>query len=412
VPRLTEADARRLAGRLEASTPDVRSHRVNADPERERKDAAAIAERLKVLFADGKASDELGRALTLDLASYLNRPVRCSITRAVLRASNVWRLEAPGPGFTWWLELDVDLAVAFADAMIGGDGTGRVGQGRRVRRLVELVVLRMLRSIAAAAGVNPPTSAAYAAIPAAVSDAVVMAAGLCAVAADQHGWQFGIRNESPAPVQDEAARETPRLLESITSPTLPDLKSVGANEPQVPIDPDAVVRAAIDAFHRHLQEALHCKVAASAPEISRLGGTELHELPTTSLGLALTAGGNGAIVAFLDGEAVNGLAAGAVGASVSLAAVPGDVVSSAAEAVVRDALSEVARRLPGIASDVHRIVRLSDNPLPARTPHHAVDFRFSVGGRTGTLQLLVPSWMLAPPGIAHVQRDGDEPAGS
>jgi len=114
----------------------------------------------------------------------------------------------------------------------------------------------------------------------------------------------------------------------------------------------------------------------------------------TELGLALTAGGNGAVVAFADAAAVHGIACAAVGAPFSRGTTPGEVVLAAAEAVVRDALERAALRLPALARDGHRVVRLTDDPLTARTPHHAVDVRLSIEGSTGTLRVLVPSWML------------------
>ena len=109
----------------------------------------------------------------------------------------------------------------------------------------------------------------------------------------------------------------------------------------------------------------------------------------------MTAGGNGAVVAFADAAAVSGIASAAAGGeALPAGAVPGEVAVAAAEAVVRDALERAAVKLPALGDEGHRIVRLSDDPLTARTPHHAVDVEVSTDGKTGTLRVLVPSWMI------------------
>lgn len=432
MPRLSEGDARRLAGALAGSARgdnvDPTPTQANAPDIRPREEAP---QRLSALFGDSGALDELGRALTLDLASYLNRPVRCSVTQPGSPVANAWRYEALGQNLVWWLDLDTRLAGAFADAMIGGDGSGHVGHGRRVRALVEPLVARIFQTVAEAAGVEPPGSA-FAAAPG--ESGIVIAGGLCAVAADQYGWQIGIRvaqplaaaqpkADSPGTVwpatRKEAASATQPAAASATQPTAaprasavqaPEtsllLKTVQPGNEASPVTPysspaagdDAVLRFAVESFLRHVQEVLRCQIGSTPPTISRPTGADLKTMPATSLGFALTAGGNGAVVAFLNADAVAAMAAGAVGAPIPPVESSGDVVLAAAEAIVRDALGEVARNLPGIASDAHRIVRLSDSPLPARTAHHAADVRFSIGGRAGTLTLLVPSWMLAPAG--------------
>ncbi len=397
MPRLTEHDALALASVLSGATADVRDDRLSTDEGRSAaQNGDESASRLRSVFADSESLDELGRSITLDLASYLNRPVRCSVIKSTPLVTDVWRFEAAGPGFHWWLDFDVELACAFADAMIGGDGTGHMGHGRRVRALVERVVMRMFGTIAGAARIEAPSKTS--ASPADAGPVIVLAGGLCAVATDQFAWQIGMR--VTAPIAHEAlVREPPRLLNAVaTSVATSEAHPAGPHPPQAAVDPDAVIRAAIDAFRAHLEEVLHCRIAATEPSISTLAGTDVASMPRTSLGLALTAGGDGALVVFLNGDAIAGLSAGAVGAPIPMADPPGEVVLAAAEAIVRDALADAARRLPGIASDVHRIVRLTDNSLPARTPHHAVDVRFTVGGRSGALQMLVPSWMLSQAG--------------
>jgi hypothetical protein len=371
MPRLSEAEARRLADALGKPGEVLASPDAQAGRSAPRSDTAA--DDLRRLLADTAALDELGRTLTLDLATYLNRPVRCSVTRSAAAIADAWRFEASMGEFVLWLDLDVRLAAAFADAMIGGDGSGSVGRGRRIRGLAEPAALRMMRAIAACAGVEPPGAVVSTS---ATPDDPALAGGLCAVAADQHAWLTGVRAAAPAAL-------TPPLLR----PSAPHASLVR-------VEPDAVVARAIDALRDRLQEVLRCGIAMSDRSIARLEGTELKPMTAAALGLALTAGGKGAVVAFLNADAVVGIAGAAVGATLPPADPNGDVIIAAAEAIVRDALGVVAGALPGIAGDAHRVVRLSDDPLPARTPHHAAEIRMTIGGRTGLLQLLVPSWML------------------
>ena len=358
-------------------------------------------EKIRRALADGATIDDVGRSVTLELAAYLNRPVRCSALMQAPPMAHAWRFEARGQGFAWWLDLDPDLAAAFADAMIGGQGTSRLGHGRRVRALVERVALRFLRTIATAVHVEQPREVR--AVDSLAEPGAALAGGLCAVATDQFPWQVGVRanadvappsRETPAQRATSAPSETPTPLLSAGIAKVPPEAPAAARE-LLNVTGDDAIRAAIDAFRSRIEEVLHCRVAAEAPEISHLPGSDLVELPQAPLRLALTAGGKGALVMFLSSEAVTSLASGAVSISLPPDEQPGDVALAAAEAIVRDALANASLMLPGIRADGHRIVRLSDSPLPARTPHHTVDLRLSVGGRVGMLQLLVPSWMLS-----------------
>ena len=425
--RLTESQARRLVEALSGAGAITVPRRSGASPAHD--DDAALR-KVRALFADAAACDELGRALTLDLASYLKRPVRCSVTPPLTPPATAWRFEASGDGFGWYVDVDVALARAFADAMIGGDGTANVGQGRRVRLLAERVVARMLSVVAAAAGVEAPVGRAPTAETLDETASESLAGGLCAVAAEQYGWQIGIRvtaglrddaasaalapPAAPVPtgvLAPTAAPAPPVASAPIAVPT-PHALSAPPSAPDAPRlleqpkpiareaksgDADRVIHVAVAALRAHLQDVLHCQIPQSQPEIAEMGEADLGARSPAALGLALTAGGNGAVVAYLNAEAVAGLAGGAAGGPVPLVEPAGEVVLAAAEAIVRDALADVARRLPGIASDVYRIVRLSDNALPARTAHHAVEIPLAIGGRAGTLQLLVPSWMLSTP---------------
>jgi hypothetical protein len=395
--RLTDDQSEKLAIALAADARGAASSDRSGDESPTDEDKLC---QVQSFFRDSAAADALGRALTIDLASYLNRPVRCSLSQTTAPIADPWRFESEAAGFSWWIEFDAGLGSAFADAMIGGEGTAAFARGRRARGLVKCVAGRMLRCIAGAAGVEPPSEPSFVAVRS--GSTAALAGGSCAVASDQHGWQVGA-----------VAREPAKSNETVSLAAMRETRSIPDRQPRhVPSpveDPASIVASVVAALCAHLQRALHCEVSAEHPSVTDLADAELKELPPAALQLGLTAGGNGALVASLDRDAVAGLAAGVGAAAMPATEMPGDVVVAAAEAIVRDALREIAARLPGIDGGMRRIVRLADNSLPARTPHHAVNVRLSICGRSGALYLLVPSWMLVPPGGGQAPSDEAHP---
>ena len=346
------------------------------------------AQRLLAFAKDTTKTEEVGRALTLDLAAYLRRPVRCSLSRTAPAIAAAWRFVAKVDGGTLWVDVDTGLASAFADAMIGGDGSAPVGRGRKVRALASIVAKRMLDAIASNAGaqLRGPVEA----IAQAEEHGPAIAGGVCAVAVDQYPWAIGVAMTSASPVDDER-----RPLHPVDVDRRPLHPVDDEHRPLQTSDPDEALRGAIDALDACLSALTLNRVVARPAKIERIDGAEVAGPQDAVLGLALTAGGNGAVVAFADAAAVSGIASAAAGGeALPAGAVPGEVAVAAAEAVVRDALERAAVKLPALGDEGHRIVRLSDDPLTARTPHHAVDVEVSMDGKTGTLRVLVPSWML------------------
>lgn len=351
-------------------------------------------DRLRSLLADNARLDELGRALTLDLAAYLRRPVRCSLRQAVPSIPTAWRFGARTRSGLVWLDVDIALAAALGDAMIGGDGTAQIGRGRRVRALASVAARRVLESIAEAAKIDLSDAAETLAPDPAFGAAI--AGGLCAVAVDEYPWAVGAFVESPAFAQGAAGSPPEQPTPEPPTPSERRIDPPPASpKDESPRDPEAALALAIDALNARLAELTLRHVAARSTRVERIDGTEVAGPPSAALGLALSAGGNGVVVAFADDDAVSGLAGAAAGTRPPRAARPGEVVVAAAEAVLRDALERAALRLPALGGEGHRIVRLSDDPLTARTPHHAVDVALSIGDRNGALRILVPSWMLA-----------------
>ncbi len=348
--------------------------------------AAALAERLTEFFRAPQAVDDLGRRLTLDLAAYLNRPVRCSANVPAAPVADAWRFEMRSGDNGWWLDIDVGLATAFADAMIGGDGAAALGRGRRVRSLAETVALRIVATTASAAGMEPSDVVSIGDTGAAKpndGEQLPLVGGLCAVATDQYAWQLGIRTCAGA-----RAEAQPPVPLSSASPVI-------AYEPvPAPAEQPRSLEAIVAALRARLSDTAHAAVTARTEPVET-DDPQIHVTQPVALGLAVTAGGTGAVIALLDSDAVAGLAGAAAGSPVPPSEPAGDVIVAAAEAVMRDALSAAGRVLPGIASHAQRVVRLTDIPIPARLPHHVVEMHVDAGARSGGIRLLVPSWMLS-----------------
>jgi len=353
------------------------------------------AQRLRAFASDAVKTDEIGRTLTLDLASYLRRPVRCSLNRTAPAIASSWRFGVKIDGGMAWIDLDTGLASAFADAMIGGDGTGQVGRGRKVRGLSSIAAKRMLDTIAATASAE--LRSPIEAIAQADGHGPAIAGGLCAVAVDEFPWAVGVVVTRTVEAKQSPVDDKRRPLQTEMDDKRQPLQSppIAPDSQRQPQDPEEALRSAIDAFDARLSALTLNRVIARPARIEHIDGAEVAGSPGFVLGLALTAGGNGVVVAFADVAAVSGIAgAAAGGAAASSSEAPGEIAVAAAEAVVRDALERAVVNLPALGDEGHRIVRLSDDPLTARTPHHAVDVEVSTGGKTGTLRVLVPSLML------------------
>ena len=343
--------------------------------------------------------------MTLDLAAYLNKPVRCSLGASSTAVAHAWHFQALAGGMRCWIDVDVDLAVAFADAMIGGNGVANIGRGKRVRALAAIVVRRMFSTIARAAGVDPENIVVDQCDPGV--DVATALSGLCAVATTQYPWSFGFVRAHGDRVPttsdpDAGRRDVPERPVEMPSATYVEQAPLLFSSPVKPVAPldtgatasEAVLHTAIAALRSRLDEVTHAQVAADAANVAYIEHPDA-EAPAApwALALALTAASGGAIVAFVDVEAVRCLASATVGGGFTRNGDPGEVVLAAAEAVVREAISAMAKRMPIASAEAQRFVRLSDEPLPARTPHHAIVLPLS-GECAGRLRVLVPSWML------------------
>jgi Flagellar biosynthesis protein, FliO len=360
VSRLTDAGADRLTARLSSNTSTLgeRSAQISgASP-------ADSTRQLTALFADGPRLDALGRAMTLELAEYLKRPVRCTASANAPALPQAWRYQSAMEGVTLWVDVDPELAAAFADAMIGGDGAGAPRHGRRAALVALSAVARMLSAIAQAAALEGPTHIDWLG---AANDpkTVAIGGGRCAVATNALTWRIG------AGIGRHAVVERLAPMAAFARPAAPS------------DDPDAIVHAAVTAMCARMQQLLRSQIVVESEVVTKVESGEHVPMKAVALRLALTSGGNGALVASLDGPAVTAIGCGLVSSFLPRSDRTGDIVLSAAEAIARDGLREAAARLPGTRDGGHRIVRLADAPLPARTAHHVVTLRISVAGAAG-----------------------------
>jgi hypothetical protein len=372
--RMTDVRAEELASALQASgVSALQASGVSTPGRTVEADSAnhpsglqreAVKRRLVAALKDPVEGDAVGRSVTLHLASYLRRPVRCSTAASVQPIAEPWRFEADADGMRWWMEVDAALGAAFADAMIGGDGTAALPNGRRVRALAARVVTEFLKVVGQHCEVPSMSTAVFAADGTPAEGA--LGGGLCAVASAQYPWRIGLAAEIAEPKPTQEAPDIHRFTETLIL-------------------------------------ALARIVRASA-EIKRIivrqnqDGGRGDDRPAT-LRLALAAGGNGALVIALDRRAATAVALAAAGSIEPQREMQsesdGHIFIAAAEAGLRAALHAAAATLPGIATHAHRIVRLEEAPLPAQTSHVAADVELSLAGRQGRCWMLVPSWMIA-----------------
>src|SRR4029077_14874771 len=142
------------------------------------------------------------------------------------------------------------------------------------------------------------------------------------------------------------------------------------------------------------QDVLRCAVAVSAPMVTEVDSPNL---PEAALRLALTTGGQGALVVCAQRDAVVAFASGIVGARIPEAEETVAVVSAAAEAGLREIIAGIASRLSRLSGEPQRIVHLAPDAQLARTPHIAASVTLHVAGSAAGLRVLVPRWMIGAP---------------
>lgn len=414
--RLSESEAHRLIAALEgraASPSPGRAERQPATGVRDRANVAAIARAAE----DPRSAEALGKTLTLELAAYLNRPVRCAVSTAPQAVADTWRFEAADDADGLWMEVEARLGVEIAAAMIGSDDVKAIGRGRRVRGLVERVALRTLRAIAAAAGARAPQAVRWVSRPASAGRA--LGGGSLAIGTDQHAWAYGVSDDALSQPDEEASHETIAPSE-IAAPS-DSVADAAASPPKAPHTPQLVppllagvlaseptetaAAAATDASQDEplrfalasalggISDRTHCHFALAAMDIMPDQTDAAGSPSTAALRLALTSTGTGALVASIDRGAALAIADAVSGAPAGAGADVGEVSIAAAEAVLREVLDAFAQRLAGVASEPRRIVRLDEAPLPAHVPHREARATIEAAARTVALHLLVPSWM-------------------
>lgn len=387
--RLSDADVDHLvaslSGRLE-TLPLSPAAAVSTDARSTLSDTATAtvraAQRLRALSADGN----LGPLLTQRLATYLDRPLRCTSGGAQeLITGDRARYVGQADGIRYWVQLESLLASSIADATIGGEGDApKVGYGPKVARLAAGAVLEIMRVMAAALRLPEPPRATldrewY-------EEPEVQASGRLSVATHDYAWQAGI-----ASLELSAPREVSRGSESPAFDPSPTGK--GNN-----------LEMALERVRLQLEEMAREPVTLGAVQRVAMAAPRV---PAAWLRMSLRSRAGGAIVLGVDRETAAtlmncALRAGIVGPDGS-----GALLQTGAEVVLRNALQVFAEELSGGIDELHHMLPLGDEAILAALPHQSVEHGIACSGRSGVLRWLVPERLLSGPAGAPARETSD-----
>ncbi len=408
--RLTDADLARLVAALSSDKPDSSCSNGPLGPF-VRASAASSEEGLNTALGSASATGRLGEALTREMRTYLGADIVCTSGGAAPEVREAWRFEGRGGADVWWLEFDDRLARAFANAMIGAApdlpdpaqrAPGPMARSSRSGRMLLRLADRFVSVLGASVEATAPRVDRVTAE--AIEAGTASASGSCRIAGSDLPWRAGVvathANAAqsylapPHRGQPHDARPTADRAGVAARPAAPIRDATSTLRP-APVDvlqnePDGVLAKAVDAAAADLADIMHKAVVVSARETRQVGAPAM---PEGQLRLALSTGGHGSLVLSADRDAVESLAMAALDGPLPSVTATGVVVNAAAETLLRAALSSFARHLPGVAGETHRVVRLAEGALPARTLHYAIVAQFAVENYVTTLRWLVPAWM-------------------
>lgn len=374
---------------------------------------APAPQALNTALASANATGRLGEALTRELRVYLNADITCRSGGQILALEHAWRFEGMSGKALWWVEFDDELARELARAMIGApheESTGafraKLGKSNsRSGHMLARLAARFLATLAECVEAAPPR-AEYVARDVAADGSSASAAGSCSIAGKEHGWRAGVATAQPG----AGARSDPRLGSANRSETTragavaakPEQGDArGERDTESPREPELTLSKAVRAAASALAEVARVTVTVSAIETRRVAAPVM---PKGQLRLAFTTGGQGSLVLSADRSAVESLVSAALDGALPTVQDTGAVVAAAAETLMRAALSGFAQRLTSVAGEPHRVLRLAEGALPARSPHYTIASRLSLGDRVTALRWLVPAWM------AGEERTAPEPS--
>lgn len=301
---------------------------------------------------------DLGPLLAQKLASYLNRPVRCtSAAAAPVLIDRITYAARDESGV--WVAIDNVLAASFADAMIGGDGDpARVGLGHKASRVATGAAAQMIAALSLAAGLTEPSEIED--DPAALTLGTPLGGGSLSLDSGEHAWLFGKRVS---------------LRESL---------------PQSRVSPNRVSLAgALEEARAALARGLRTRVAFGPAQRER---QIRPSIPPGWIRMGLPASAGIAVVAIDEQTASVMLAALAGG---GLPPELGALARSGAETIATDALHAFLGALEGTTEQTRHAVRLTDAAILAATPHEAIEHEINIDGRSGKFRWLAPTDLVA-----------------
>ena len=372
--RLSDLDVNRLVAALRDAhgVSDNARSAVSSAPAAVSGAEAAIAHKhLQELGGSGA----LGPILTQRLAAYFGKPVRCTCEKTPLVDQRI-SFHTRAGNMRLWLQIEMSLASALADAMIGGEGdASAVDFNPRVVRLAASAAFEFLRSLASALGLREPAQLDDGTL----GEEVPAVSGRFAIGRQEHGWQAGVLFVE-ARVADTPVEMAPSGGARMTSNA-----HTGGRAP-------SGIDAGLESARLRLSELVGANVAF---ERQTVAGKAHGQMPEGWIRLGLASREGGAAVLAVDRPAAVALARLAA-KDTAMAPTVGAVIEAGAEVVLREMLRALAAALGSAQEELHHIVRLGDDAILADLPHIGIEHDVSWKGQSWQMRWLIPAHLVRP----------------
>lgn len=325
------------------------------------------------------ASGGLGPMITQQLATYLNRPVRCASRDVVELTSERTMYCGCSQGVEYWFAIDSLLAACLADAMIGGEGDpSRVGLGSKAMRVAAAAAGQVFTVMAEVLDLVPPPTAEHVS---AFKQKTPLGGGTLAVGSQSYHWQIGLN------VRDtHQAAPLPHISGHAAQASMPVGAAARSRE-----GAGVGLEASLENARAALERALRKVVTFDPPHIEQLSSPAM---PQGWLRLGVPNHDGGAVILVADEPSGAALLNALLGTKVVDEQNPGVLAQTGAEALLLDMLHAFIASLPFAREETQRAMRLTDDAILASLPHHAIEHGFTIEGSKGLLRWLVPSQRL------------------
>lgn len=340
-------------------------------------DLARDLEQARRKLSQLSASGALGPLITQQLATYLNRPVRCASSDVVELASERTTYCGRSLGVEFWFAMDSLLAACLADAMIGGEGDpSRVGLGSKAMRVAAGAASQVFAVMAEPLDLVAPTTVE---LVSSFKQNAPLGGGTLAVGAHSYHWQIGLN-------ATDAHQAAPDIFGHLSQASVPVGEAPRSTQ-TASVDLEASLENARAALERTLRKI----VMFDPPHIQQLSAPAM---PQGWLRLGVPNQAGGAVILVADEPSGAALLNALLGSKVVDEHNPGVLAQTGAEALLLDMLQAFIVSLPFASEENQRAMRLTDDAILASLPHHALEHGFAVEGMTGRLRWLVPSLRL------------------